>query len=258
MNDSMQSSSNPFLFEVCANSVASCIAAQEGGAHRVELCDNLYEGGTTPSAGCIQFARHYIDIGLHVLIRPRGGDFLYSEMEYKVMRRDIEIAKENGADGVVIGILGENGTVDKKRTRELVERADPLRVTFHRAFDVTSDPFKALEDIIETGCSRILTSGQANKAIEGVETIAELVQRAGDRITILVGSGVNEDNIAELIQKTHAREFHGSAQKRIPSAMQYRHHRVTMGGIPQIPEFEIAVTDVERVRKIIQAAQRIL
>jgi len=256
MNDSMQSSSNPFLFEVCANSVASCIAAQEGGAHRVELCDNLYEGGTTPSAACIQFARNHLTIGLHVLIRPRGGDFLYSDREYKVMKRDIEIAKDSGADGVVIGILGEKGTVDKKRTIELVELADPLSVTFHRAFDVTSDPFKAFEDIIETGCRRILTSGQANKAIEGVDTIAELVERAGDRITILVGSGVNEDNIAEMIQKTHAWEFHGSALKRIPSAMQYRHPHITIGGIPQIPEFEIAVTDSERVRNLIALGKK--
>ena len=246
-----------FLFEVCANSVASCIAAQEGGAKRVELCDNLYEGGTTPSAACIELARKHIDIGLHVIIRPRGGDFYYTDLEFDVMKRDIKIAKNCRADGVVIGVLQPDGTVDKNRTRELVGIAYPLNVTFHRAFDVTPDPYQALEDIVETGCNRILTSGQTNKAIDGMETIAEIVKRAGDRITILVGSGVNENNITELIKKTRAWEFHGTAQKRVPSAMQYRHPNVSMGGIPQIPEFEIAVTDAERVRKIVQTAQTI-
>lgn len=244
-----------FTFEVCANSADSAIAAQEGGAHRVELCDNLYEGGTTPSAACIALTRKHLTLPIHALIRPRGGDFLYNDLEFEVMKKDIEYAKEYGADGVVLGVLQADGTIDRKRTEELVRLASPLSVTFHRAFDVTRDPFAALRDIIETGCNRVLTSGQANKAIEGAELIAELVQYAGDRITVLVGSGVNEDNIADLIRVTRAREFHGSAQKRVASAMNYRHSRVSMGGIPQIPEFDISVTDADRVKEMIEIAK---
>lgn len=241
---------------MCANSVASAIAAQAGGAHRIELCDNLYEGGTTPSAACIALTRKHITIPIHVLIRPRGGDFLYSDLEFDAMKNDIVYTKEYGADGVVLGVLQADGTVDCKRTEELVRLASPMPVTFHRAFDVTRDPFAALRDIVETGCNRVLTSGQANKAVEGAELIAELVQYAGETIAILVGSGVNEENIAELIQTTHAREFHGSAQKRIASAMIFRHTRVSMGGIPQIPEFDIAITDSERVKQIIDIAMK--
>jgi copper homeostasis protein len=250
-------SSNPssFLFEVCANSAASAIAAQEGGALRVELCDNLYEGGTTPSAGCIALTRKSISIGLNVIIRPRGGDFLYTDLEFEIMKYDVKCAKDLGVDGIVIGVLLPDGSVDRQRTEELAHLAQPLSVTFHRAFDVTRDPCQALRDIIETGCNRILTSGQANKAAEGAELIAELVKKAGKRITILVGSGVNEENIAELIRTTRAWEYHGSAQKRIASAMQYRHPQVSMGGVPQIPEFEIAVTSAERVKRIVEIGQ---
>lgn len=222
----------------------------------MELCDNLYEGGTTPSAGCIATTRQNISIGLNVIIRPRGGDFLYTDLEFAIMKYDVERAKDLGADGVVIGVLLPDGSVDRKRTEELVRLAQPLSVTFHRAFDVTRDPLQALRDIIETGCDRILTSGQANMAIDGAERIAELVQEAGNHIIILVGSGVNEKNITELIQKTRAWEYHGSAQKRIPSAMQYRHPHVSIGGVPQISEFEIAVTDAERVRRIVETGQQ--
>ncbi|MBN2328713.1 MAG: copper homeostasis protein CutC [Candidatus Omnitrophica bacterium] len=240
-----------FIFEVCANSVASALAAQEGGAQRVELCDNLHEGGTTPSAGCIALARQCLHIGLHVLIRPRGGDFLYDEMEWKIMKDDIRVCRDLGVGGVVIGALKTDGSVDKKRVQELAAWARPMAVTFHRAFDVCRDPLAALEDIIEAGCDRILTSGQADKAPDGADLLAELVRRAGDRIVILAGGGVHEGNIAPLIEKTHAWEYHGSAQKRIPSAMQYRRPDVSMCSIPQLSDFEIAVTDAERVRRII-------
>ncbi|MGC9330181.1 MAG: copper homeostasis protein CutC [Candidatus Hinthialibacter sp.] len=240
-----------FVFEACANSVASALAAQEGGAKRVELCDNLHEGGTTPSAGCITAARKRLSIALHVLIRPRGGDFLYDDIEWEIMKNDIRVCRELGADGVVAGALKADGSVDKKRMEELTAWARPMSVTFHRAFDVCRDPWAALEEIIEAGCDRILTSGQAAKAPDGVDLLEELVRRAGDRITILVGGGVHEGNIAKLIEKTHAWEYHGSAQKRVPSAMQFRRPNAPMSSIPNMSEWEIAVTDAERVRNII-------
>lgn len=245
---------NQFILEVCANSVESALAAQRGGAHRVELCDNLYEGGTTPSAGSIELARAGLAIDLHVLIRPRGGDFCYSSIEFDIMRRDIALAKNLGADGVVIGALLPDGHVDVQRCRELVGIARPLSVTFHRAFDMTPDPMRALEDIVSLGVQRILTSGQKNKAVEGAGLIARLVERAAGRVSILVGSGVNEQNICALIRETGAQEFHVSGRKSFPSRMLYRNESVRMGGLQGIPEYEISLTDEETICRIIQVA----
>ena len=211
--------SSKHILEICANSVESALMAQKGGAQRVELCDNIYEGGTTPSYGAILSASKLLNIDLNIIIRPRGGDFCYSELEFEIMKKDIEFAKKLGVNGIVIGILNPDGTIDTLRTKLLVELAKPMSVTFHRAFDVTKDPFKALEDIIECSCDRVLTSGQENKAIEGVSLIKTLVEKAENRIIIMPGSGINEKNIQEIYQKTKAIEFHASLRKNVKSKM---------------------------------------
>lgn len=209
------------ILEICANSLASAIAAQEGGADRVELCENLNEGGTTPSHGAIFLSRKALHIKLYVLIRPRSGDFIYSPSEYEIIKADIQHCKTLGCDGVVIGLLDKEGNVDVKRTRELVAFAAPMGVTFHRAFDCSRDGFQALEDVINCGCERILTSGMQNKATEGVGFLADLIAKADDRIRIMIGSGVNEDNITELAIRTKASEFHTSAKVKMPIKMHY-------------------------------------
>ncbi len=195
--------------------------AQAAGAHRIELCDNPFEGGTTASYGFIKTARENLSIELYPIIRPRGGDFLYSEIEFEVMKADIENCKSLGCDGVVIGILNADGTVDKKRCKQLVEIAHPMKVTFHRAFDRTNDPFKAMEDIISIGCERILTSGQKNLAIDGEELLNKLVKQANNRIIIMPGSGVNSDNIETLVKNINATEFHTSARTFVNSKMEF-------------------------------------
>lgn len=218
-----------YRFEICANSVASCLAAQEGGADRVELCAGIPEGGTTPSAGMIHSARKAITIGLNVIIRPRGGDFLYSEEEIEEMIYDIKVAKDLGADGLVFGCLLPDGSIDKDNMARLMEAAGDTPVTFHRAFDHSADPLKALEDIIELGCARILTSGCRPTATEGVELLSRLVEQAGDRIIIMPGCGVNEKNIAETARLSGAREFHFSAREPVESGMIFRNPQVAMG-----------------------------
>ncbi len=242
--------------EVCANSVDSAVAAQEGGAARIELCDNLHEGGTTPSYGNIELARERLTIDLYVLIRPRGGDFLYSENEFEVMKRDIRISKELGTDGIVLGILKHDGNIDKERSKELIDLARPLSVTFHRAFDMTPDPNRALEDIIDVGADRILTSGQANKAIDGMEVLASIVRRAGNRINIMAGSGVNTNNILKIMTYTHAREFHVSGRKLIESVMIYQNPKILMGGNPTVSEYEKFETDSECIKSLLQTVEK--
>lgn len=218
-----------YRFEICANSVASCKAAQDGGADRVELCAGIPEGGTTPSYGMIKSARESIDIALNVIIRPRGGDFLYSHDELREMVYDIQTAKELGVDGLVFGCLTPDGNVDKAAMSKLMEAAGDTPVTFHRAFDHSSDPFRALEDIIELGCARILTSGCRPTALEGANLLARLVEKAGDRIIIMPGCGVKESNIAEIARLSGAREFHFSARESVESCMIFRNPEVAMG-----------------------------
>jgi copper homeostasis protein len=208
--------------EICANSIHSALAAQNAGAHRVELCENLNEGGTTPSYGTILNTRKQLSIDLYVLIRPRGGDFLYTEEEFEIMKTDIEICKTLKCDGVVLGILTKDGEVDVNRTQELVKLAFPMGVTFHRAFDRCKDPFKALESIIETGCERILTSGLKSSAIEATELLKQLVEKAGNRISIMPGAGINSSNILELKNITKAKEYHTSAKTERSSLMNYQ------------------------------------
>ena len=218
-----------YRFEICANSTASCKAAQEGGADRVELCSGIPEGGTTPSFGMIRKARESIGIVLNVIIRPRGGDFLYSKDELDEMVYDIRAVKELGADGLVFGCLTKEGNVDMEAMAMLMKAADGLPVTFHRAFDHSSDPFQALEDIIGLGCARILTSGCRPTAMEGADLLASLVKKAGDRIIIMPGCGVNEGNIAEIARLSGAREFHFSAREPVESGMIFRNPEVAMG-----------------------------
>lgn len=210
-----------FKLEVIGFTIESCMIAQAAGAHRIELCDNPSEGGTTPSYGFIKTARENLSIELYPIIRPRGGDFLYSEIEFEVMKADIENCKSLGCDGVVIGILNADGTVDKKRCKQLVEIAHPMKVTFHRAFDRTNDPFKAMEDIISIGCERILTSGQKDLATDGEELLNKLVKQANNRIIIMPGSGVNSDNIETLVKNTNATEFHTSSRTFVNSKMEF-------------------------------------
>lgn len=244
------------MIEICANGLQSALNAQKAGAYRVELCDNLYEGGTTPSPATLRLARKYLNIKLHVLIRPRGSDFLYDDLEMEMIREDIRFCKETGCDGVVVGFLHADGTVDIERTKEIVELARPMKVTFHRAFDMTPEPFAALEDIIKTGADRILTSGQKNEAPEGRHLIAELIQKAGDRIIIMPGAGIDETNIEMMIRETGAKEFHLTGMGMAESKMQFRRDGVFMGGLSQIPEFEIAVSNVEKISKVVAADGR--
>ena len=207
--------------EVIAFNIESCVIAERAGAHRIELCDNPGEGGTTPSYGFIKQARSKTKIDLFPIIRPRGGDFLYSEEEFQAMQYDVEWCKKLGCDGIATGMLTENGDVDVERTQMLVKLAYPMSVTFHRAFDRTNDPLKAMEDIIHSGCERILTSGQCPTAIEGQELIASLVKKADNRIIIMPGSGVRSDNVNELIQNIGVSEIHSSARTKIKTSMKF-------------------------------------
>jgi copper homeostasis protein len=210
-----------FILEVIAFNIESCILAQANGVSRIELCDNQADGGTTPSYGFIKAARAILSIELYPIIRPRGGDFLYSDAEFDIIKSDVLLSKELGCDGVVIGLLNADGTVDKERTKILTTIAYPMGVTFHRAFDRTNDMFEALEDIIECGCERILTSGQKPTAYDGMNNIKALVQKADNRIIIMPGSGVNSKNIVEIAQYTGSTEFHSSARNFIESKMQF-------------------------------------
>jgi copper homeostasis protein len=213
--------SDYYKLEICSFNLPAALIAQQAGAQRVELCASPGEGGTTPSQGVILTARELLQIELYPIIRPRGGDFLYSEEEFAIMLKEVAFCKQAGCNGVVIGLLNADGTVDKKRSARLVEAAYPLGVTFHRAFDWAINPFEAMEDIISIGCERILTSGQRPTALEGAVLINELVRQADDRILIMPGSGVRSSNIEELVQKTDAPEYHTSARIQMPGAMEY-------------------------------------
>ena len=241
-----------FQFEVCANSVTSCLAAQAGGAGRVELCAGIPEGGTTPSWGEMVVARELLHIKLHVIIRPRGGDFLYSPIEVKTMLKEIEAARSIGVDGVVFGCLTSNGEIDLPTMKILLEASKGLSVTFHRAFDVCSQPSQAMEQLIELGCDRILTSGQQTTAQQGIPLLKSLQQQAAERITLLAGCGVNESNIAQIASQTGIHEFHFSAREQVRSAMQYKNESVSMGGAVQIDEYALDITSATRVKNTIQ------
>ena len=234
-----------FKLEVIGFTIEGCAAAQQAGAHRIELCDNPGDGGTTPSYGFIKAARELLNIHLYPIIRPRGGDFLYSDDEFEMMKTDTRLCKQLGCDGVVIGMLHANGSVDKQRCSRLVELAYPLGVTFHRAFDRTSDAFQAMEDIIDTGCERILTSGQRPNALDGADHIAALTRQANERIIIMPGSGVRSDNILELAKKTGAAEFHTSARMHTSSRMGYNNEQMK-------ESLKSVSVDEQEIRQIIE------
>jgi copper homeostasis protein len=242
----------PVLVEACVDTVESALAAQAGGAARVELCDDLVEGGTTPSAGTIAVARERLRIALVVLVRPRAGDFLYSDDEMAVMRRDIAVARELGADGVALGALTPEGDVDVERTRALIEAARPMRVTFHRAFDLTRDPRRAIEALEALGVDRVLTSGAAPTAVAGIPMLAWLVRR-GRAPTILAGGGITGESAPRIVRETGVRELHVRAAARVNSAMRHRRGDITFGKPHEPSEYSRLVTDAARVRAIVEA-----
>jgi copper homeostasis protein len=241
------------LVEVVVDSVESAVAAQSGGAGRVELCANLVEGGTTPSVGMIAECRQRLTIPLYVMIRPRGGDFLYSDAEIEVMRRDIRQAGALGADGIVLGLLLPDGTVDAARTARLVRQARPLDVTFHRAIDVCRDPFEALDVLAAIGVDRVLTSGLAATAQAGITTIARMVSYAANRLVILPGGKINEKNAARIVTKTGARELHVRGAKTVKSGMKHRSAALSFRGKPLSSDYVNEYTDASRIRALVQA-----
>ncbi len=241
-----------FQLEICSEGVESALNAFKGGCDRIELCDNLLQGGTTPSAGMMEYLRQQTRKGIFVLIRPRPGDFLYSNAEAEVMLRDIEQAKKLGADGIVSGALNADGSIDEGITKRLIEAALPLPFTFHRAFDLCIDPHEGLETIIKLGAKRLLTSGQQSSASKGKDLIKKLIKNAGSRICIMPGSGINSGNIADLAEYTGAIEFHASARHSRNSAMMHRMEYPRMSSFDKslINDFEIRETNPEEVRKI--------
>ncbi|MGN6738322.1 copper homeostasis protein CutC [Dyella sp.] len=214
------------LLEVAASSLTSALAAQAGGAGRVELCGQLADGGVTPSYGLVATARDRLRIPLYVLVRPRSGDFLYDEAEFELMQRDIEACVRLGCDGVVIGALDADAGVDLAGCRALVAAAGGLGVTFHRAFDAARDPARALEDVIALGCERVLTSGGHRSALDGAAHIAALVQQAAGRVRIMAGAGVRPENVADVLARSQAGELHASARGLCRSAMRWRNERL--------------------------------
>ncbi|MCX2739749.1 copper homeostasis protein CutC [Pontibacter anaerobius] len=241
-------SSNPVpVLEVCIDSVASALAAEQGGAQRVELCDYLAGGGTTPSAGMIGVVRQSINIGLHVLIRPRRGDFLYSAAEFEIMKRDIRVCRELEVDGVVIGALTKGGSIDMAGTQALIEAAGSMSITFHRAFDLVADPHKALGDLLQLNVHRLLTSGQQETALQGADLIRELNVRAAGKLIIMPGGGVTPNNVQELVTRTGVREVHASLRKSVDSGMLFRKDYPPMSGNRVLSEFEQLVADAEQV-----------
>ena len=212
-----------YIIEIATTDYSTTKSAVEGGADRIELCAALTEGGITPSHGMIKKCRESFDVDLFPIIRPRGGDFLYSDSEFEIMIADVLLCKQTGCDGVVIGMLNKDGSIDVKRTARLIELAYPLEITFHRAFDRCRDAFEAMEQLIELGCHRILTSGQKPAAPEGIDLIAGLIKVADERIIIMPGSGVRPDNVRELAEKSGATEFHSSLRGKQKSKMDFIH-----------------------------------
>lgn len=244
------------IVEVVVYNIESALKAQEGGADRIELCDNPGEGGTTPSAGTIELVRQNLSIDVFVMIRPRGGDFLYSNYDYHAMKRDIIQSQRLSVDGVVFGLLTADGRIDKKRCQELIRQARPLKVTCHRAFDMARDPFEALEDCIEAGFDRILTSGRETQALQGAALIGELVKKAAGRIAIMAGSGVNEETVEAIVKTSAVNEIHFSATASRDSAMEYVQSAIATMGQQGGGEYKLRTVDPQRVRRTREIAER--
>lgn len=242
-----------YLLEVCVDSVESAIAAKEGGGDRLELCSSLITGGITPSISLFTQIKKYVELPIHVLIRPRFGDFLYSQYEYEVMKEDIRAFRLAGAEGVVIGCLQSDGTIDKKQMKGLLQETGGMRVTLHRAFDMVEDPKEALKVVKELGIDTILTSGQEDACYDGRSLLEDLVELAGEDVTILAGSGVTPHVIDQMLEETKVRNFHMSGKEIVNSQMQYRNDKVHMG-IDAMSEYEMFLTHSENVR----AAKEIL
>jgi len=236
------------VLEACVNSAISAIEAEKGGADRVELCENMHDGGTTPGAGSIIYARKHLKIPVFVMIRPRGADFLYSDEEFAIMQEDVIMAKQLGADGVVSGILKPDGSIDADRMHRLIGLARPMGFTCHRAFDMTADPLMAMDDLIRLGVDRILTSGQSDNALQGAPLIRELILRAAKRIIIMPGHGVKEHNLAEVIHETGAEEVHLYLAKQVKSNMVFARKQVSMGAAGS-EEYKYTLVDRERIQK---------
>ncbi|MBX3569462.1 MAG: copper homeostasis protein CutC [Rhizobiaceae bacterium] len=244
------------LVEICVEGIDGLVAAQSAGADRVELCASLVEGGITPSLGTVRAALAVARIPFHVIIRPRGGDFLYSELEFGSMLADVAAMRELGVAGVVVGCLDAGGSIDEARMGALVEAARPLAVTCHRAFDMTRDPAEALEALIRCGVGRVLTSGQRDRAEDGAGLLAQLVRQAGDRIIILGCGALAPETVAGVVRDTGLTEIHFAALRDLPSGMQWRNPHVGMGGDDVDREYRMTVTDPELVARTIAAARR--
>jgi copper homeostasis protein len=244
---------DPILLEICADSVESALAAEQGGAHRIELCGSLLEGGVTPSSGLISAVRSKIGIELYVMVRPRGGDFCYGREEFETMERDVLTAKQLGAHGIVFGILRDDGSVDVRITRHFVEIARPLKTTFHRAFDMSRDLEKSLEDVIATGADRVLTSGGEPKVEDGMSVLARLVLEAKQRIAVMAGGGITESNVHRILEATGVREIHASVRVHVPSPMRHRNEKVSMG-TAKGREYQRIMVRPEEVRRLLENA----
>ena len=242
---------NSINVEICVDSLDSALVAQSTGAYRIEYCNNLSEGGTTPSIAQIKFARKLLYINLYILIRPRGGDFLYNDIEFEIMKSDIHHCGKIGCDGVAIGILYADGSIDKNRCKDLINIAHTysMGVTFHRAFDRCRNLFESMEDIIETGCERILTSGGKNTALEGMSTIRQLVQQSDKRIIIMPGGGITPENAADIIRHTGTTELHGTFKSRYLGKMSYKNTEL----IDQEQEYSISLADFEKIKKVVSS-----
>lgn len=243
------------LIEICVEGIDGLVTAQEAGADRVEFCAALVEGGLTPSIGTVKTALAVATVPFHVIVRPRGGDFLYGDLEFRSMLDDVAALRDLGVAGVVVGCLTADGAIDEPRMSGLVAAAGSLNVTCHRAFDMTSDPYEALEALIRCGVGRVLTSGQRDSAIEGAELLAQLVERAGERIIILGCGALDADNIRNIQGQTGLTEMHFAALRDVPSGMLYRNPHVGMGGTNIEREYRVTVTDGEAVAATIAATR---
>lgn len=241
-----------YTFEVAVDSVESALTAQKAGANRIELCAGLAMGGITPSHSMIAVAHQHLNIPINVMIRPRRGDFLYSDIEFEIMQRDIDYAKSLNVNGVVLGILRADGSVDIDRTRILIEQARPLKVTFHRAFDMTVDPFQALDNLMMLGVDTVLTSGQQDSAVMGLSLIADLIRRAVTDIKIMPGAGITPDNIRKIVEGSSTTEFHFSGKATVDSLMQYRQPNLPMSNADQLSEYQLIIADEATIRAIIR------
>ena len=243
------------LIELCVEGIDGFLAAQEAGADRVELCASLMEGGLTPSLATIRAAVKAAKIPVHVIIRPRGGDFLYSQAEFDSMVEDVRALREEGVAGVVIGCLTPDGRIDEARTKALVEAARPMSVTCHRAFDMTADAHAALEALVRCGVDRVLTSGQRDTAVDGIAILKSAVEQAAGRIVIMGCGALNAGNIRKVREETGLAEMHFAALKTVPSGMAFRNPHVGMGGTEKDREYEVTLTDKDAVRATIAAAK---